>query len=137
MVLDRHIFFSSKTAAHQLIFHIHLFRRNTEHFIAFSLGIIHPLIRGVNFHSIFFIWKSHCALRFQKCMFCPRSMKLFADHMPGIFNGFLCIPPAYVFSCQEVAVTVHEGRIVSHGFVRVLHRSEFFIFDPHQFFPLS
>ena len=44
VMLDRHVFFSSESAAYQLIAHLYLFSRKSQKRHTFMLGIVHTLV---------------------------------------------------------------------------------------------
>ena len=92
-----------KSAAYQLVFHNHFFRRKSKHHTAFVLGIVGSLIRRIDKYSVI-KRHGHCTLRLQKGMFRPRSFIMSGHFIFRVGDHFFCISSDQMLMGEYISI---------------------------------
>ena len=95
VVLNRHIFFSAKTASDETILYAHLI--GSEKQTAFMEGTVRRLIGRNDHHITVFFHIRNGTFRLQERMLCPRRFKMMGNHMRCIRNCLPGISAAHIF----------------------------------------
>ena len=103
MMLYTDILFSTESAAYQLVFHNHFFRRKSKHHTAFMLGIVGSLIRRIDKYSVI-KRHGHCTLRLQKGMFRPRSFIMSGHFIFRVGDHFFCISSDQMLMGEYISI---------------------------------
>ena len=134
-MLGRYVFFSSESAAHQLVLHYNPFRIPSQHNGNLMPGIIDALISGVYFYSVL-IREGHRALGLQKRMLGKGRGIFLRHHISGLCQRLFRVSSCHMAALAQIPAGMNFRRILSHCFMDICYRLQFFIFDFHQLFGL-
>ncbi len=132
VVLHRHVLFSAKAAADQLIFDLDLLA--AQHQRTLMQGGVRRLVGGENHHVVVCVDIGNRALRLKEGVLGPRRFKVARDHMCGRGNGRVGISARDMLIRLNICglLVKDQRRIGRGGLDGIVYGGENLILDPDQ-----